>query len=564
MAENKTPEENRNTNEEFVVKEEKSASESNSMKLNDSNKKFRSVQKKQMTAMFGITLITLIVLIPSLSILYRKQMEGWYADKAFSQASIAAQMIDGDTIQRYRETGEKDAYYEEIDRMLLVMKQEEGFDYLYVVIPYEEEQYYIWDAGVEGEEGVCELGDTDIYYDDGKEVMMGAFRKDAPRTILITNSKDYGYLASAYVPIMDSKGEPAALASVDLSMVKINKQIRSFVALILILVGGVFIICQSFYYVYLRRKLVKPLNILHREVSGLVEDNMQGLNDFHADIHTGDEIEVISDAFEKVTKELVRYIDHVARVTKEKERIGAELELATKIQANMLPNIFPAFPERSEFDIFASMTPAKEVGGDFYDFFMLDDDHLGMVIADVSGKGVPAALFMMMSKILVSNYASIGGTPAEVLYKVNDQICKNNEEDMFVTVWFGILTLSTGHVIAANAGHEFPVLKKANGEYELFKDKHGFVVGGMEGARYKDYEFDLEKGGMIFVYTDGVPEATNADEEMYGTDRLLAALNKIGDATPQEVLEGVHADVNAFVGDAPQFDDLTMLAVKLL
>ena len=188
---------------------------------------------------------------------------------------------------------------------------------------------------------------------------------------------------------------------------------------------------------------------------------------------TEDEIEILAEAFANLSKRTRDYIVQITRITAEKERIGAELELATKIQADMLPNIYPAFPDREEFDIYATMTPAKEVGGDFYDFFLIDDDHLGLVMADVSGKGVPAALFMMMSKILVNNYAMMGESPARVLEQVNNQICKNNDEEMFVTVWFGVLEISTGKVTAANAGHEYPMVKKADGSFELFKDKHG-------------------------------------------------------------------------------------------
>ena len=185
-------------------------------------------------------------------------------------------------------------------------------------------------------------------------------------------------------------------------------------------------------------------------------------------------------------------------------------------------------------------------------------------MADVSGKGVPAALFMMMSKILVSNFAMMGGSPAKVLEQVNTQICKNNEEEMFVTVWFGVLEIPTGKVTAANAGHEYPIVKKADGSFELFKDKHGFVIGGMEGMRYKDYEFTLEKGSTLFLYTDGVAEATNAANELFGTDRMLAALNAEPEAAPEKLLSNMKKAVDDFVGDAPQFDDLTMLSVKLL
>jgi len=278
---------------------------------------------------------------------------------------------------------------------------------------------------------------------------------------------------------------------------------------------------------------------------------------------TGDEVEVLAQSLADLSAETRKYIRDITEITKEKERIGTELELATKIQADMLPNIFPPFPERNEFDIFASMDPAKEVGGDFYDFFLIDDDHLGLVMADVSGKGVPAALFMMMSKILINNFAMQGNSPARALELTNNVICQNNEEDMFVTVWLGVLEISTGKITAANAGHEYPIIRKANGEYELFKDKHSFVIGSLEGTKYKEYEFKLEKGGSLFLYTDGVPEATDISEELFGTDRLLEAMNKNIGCKPSEMLKSIKSAVDDFVGEADQFDDLTMLEITL-
>ena len=247
---------------------------------------------------------------------------------------------------------------------------------------------------------------------------------------------------------------------------------------------------------------------------------------------------------------------------KEADRIETELSMATRIQADMLPNIFPAFPERDEFDVYASMNPAKEVGGDFYDFFLVDDDHLGLVMADVSGKGVPAALFMMISKILVQNYAMTGRDAAKALEAVNNQICLNNREEMFVTVWLGILDLRDGTLVAANAGHEYPALRQPDGDFELIKDKHGFVVGGMPGVRYRPYTLELKPGAKLFLYTDGVAEATDAKEELFGTDRMIAALRAAQDGTPQEVLASVNRAVDGFVQSAPQFDDLTMLCVQ--
>ena len=208
------------------------------------------------------------------------------------------------------------------------------------------------------------------------------------------------------------------------------------------------------------------------------------------------------------------------------------------------------------------MTPAKEVGGDLYDFFDIDETHLGLVIGDVSGKGVPASLFMMIAKLLIREYAMAGGNPAEVLGKANKTLCENNKNEMFVTAWFGILDRTTGKIIAASAGHEFPILRDPDGEYRLIKDKHGFVLGGMDISRYRDYELELKPGGTILVYTDGAPEATNASDELFGTDRMLESLNRHLSDPPRELVEHLKEDIDAFVGDAPQFDDLTALCVQ--
>ena len=250
------------------------------------------------------------------------------------------------------------------------------------------------------------------------------------------------------------------------------------------------------------------------------------------------------------------------RMTEETARIGTELSLATNIQAAMMPHTFPPFPDRKEFDLFAVMDPAREVGGDFYDFFLIDGDHLGLVMADVSGKGVPAALFMMACKIILQSVAMLGKTPAEVLQKTNEAICSNNEAEMFVTVWFGILEISTGKLTAANAGHEYPVLKRPDGGFGLYKDRHGFVLGGLESVRYREYEIQLEPGSKLFLYTDGLTEANDESQALFGTERMLAALNEAKDAEPKEILTNVRRAVDAFAGQAEQFDDLTMLCLE--
>ncbi len=305
---------------------------------------------------------------------------------------------------------------------------------------------------------------------------------------------------------------------------------------------------------------VRPVNRIQKYVGVYREEKnsarvLKGLGK----IHLRNELGALSEGISDMVVSIDQYLSEIQTITSEREKIAAELSVATKIQAEMLPSTFPAFPERKEFDLYAAMNPAKDVGGDFYDFFLIDDDHLGLVIADVSGKGVPAALFMVNSKTRIQNQAILGKSPSEILTTVNDQLAQNNDSGFFVTVWIAIIDLKTGKGVAANAGHEHPVIRRANGAYETVVYKHSFVVGAMEGARFKEHEFELQPGDRLFVYTDGVPEATNAKEEQFGIDRMLASLNSHGEDILQELLPNVKKDIDAFVGDAFQFDDLTML-----
>ncbi len=283
-----------------------------------------------------------------------------------------------------------------------------------------------------------------------------------------------------------------------------------------------------------------------------------------SEIKTDNEIQTLAENFSFMASEIDEYVKQIRDVTSEKERIGAELDMAANIQSSQLPRSFPAFPDRNEFDIFASMKPAKEVGGDFYDFFLIDEDHLEIIIADVSGKRVPAALFMMASKILIEDYSVYHKQPSLILEDVNKRICENNSDDMFVTVWLGILEISTGRLTCSNAGHEYPVIKKVNKSFEIINDKHDLFIGTIPGIKYHDYEIQLEPGDMLFLYTDGVPEATRADLELFGKDRMVRALNESRDGTLKELFTDMKKAVDDFIGGAPQFGDLTMLAVRYL
>ena len=306
-------------------------------------------------------------------------------------------------------------------------------------------------------------------------------------------------------------------------------------------------------------RIVKPLETM----TDTIRDSSKTgkLFEMKDSYRTNDEIQVLAEAFDDLSKKTKKYIEDITQITREKERVSTELNMANQIQSSMLPHVFPAFPNRSEFDIFASMDPAKEVGGDFYDFFLVDKDHLCMVMADVSGKGVPGALFMMVTKAILKTNAMSGRSPKEILSMTNETICSNNKMQMFVTVWLGILEISSGRIVASNAGHEYPALSQ-NGAFSLLRDQHGFVIGGMEGSPYHEYEILLKPGDRLFLYTDGVPEATDAEGGMFGTQRMLDALNGEPDAAPQKILENVSKAVDGFVKEAEQFDDLTMLCIE--
>ena len=488
------------------------------------------------------------------------QMMDKYNRIAFGSAHMAADLIDGDRIAGYLETKERDEYYMDVRARLDTIARDFDLMYCYVYVPHEDHLTYVWASN---DENKLLIGVDDVYSEGGKEISFLAFEKDPEYKMVSDTDEEYGDFMVACVPIYDSAGEPVALAAADISTKMIKSSIMEAIGDVLNVMLILMMIAVVVYYFYINRNVIKPVLNLTRSVEGMVSDVAKG-EDIEIDVHTNDEIEALARSFEKMNRDLREYISENTRINAEKERIEAELDTARHIQASQLPGKFPAFPDRTEFDIFASMTPAKEVGGDFYDFFFVDDDHLAIVIADVSGKGVPAALFMMMSKMVISNYAKAGLSPHEVLERANNTICRNNKEKMFVTVWLGILEVSTGKVTAADGGHEYPFIRQPDGNFEIFKRKHDFIVGFKKNKKYNDYEFTLQKGASLFVYTDGIPEATNSSGKMFGLDRLSMALNSSPEASPQQLLENVRCSVNGFVGEAPQFDDLTMLCITLL
>ncbi|MBQ4244811.1 MAG: SpoIIE family protein phosphatase [Clostridia bacterium] len=527
-----------------------------------------NITKRTLLAVF----LAAVVLIAAISVSTGLQVKNVflkkYTDFALSYVKAAADYIDGDKISQYFSTGTKDDYYGEIKSYLNSTAgagaKDANIKYFYVFVPDlspgGEEYTYIWDADTYDE--AAELLEKYPFSEGAKEQARKIYNKEITEdSQYYVDPEDGTNTLTVSVPLLDGKGDAAAIVAAEMSVSGINSALAEILAGMLIPVVAIMLLAMLVLYNIIKRKIIRPIITLQSATEEIVE-HIDSDKPVDIDVHTNDEIEMLADSFTEMNEKLRDYIRQNAAITAEKERIGAELELATKIQADMLPNIFPAFPEREDFDIYAVMTPAKEVGGDFYDFFLIDDNRLALVMADVSGKGVPAALFMMMSKILIQNQVLSGKSPAEALEAVNSQICSNNREEMFVTVWLGILDLKTGLLTAANAGHEKPIVKKAGGEFEVFNDRHGFVIGGMDGMKYKDYQIQLDRGSKVFVFTDGVVEATSEDDELFGTQRTLDALNSVKDETPETLLKKTEEAVNAFVGNASPFDDLTMLCVS--
>ena len=382
----------------------------------------------------------------------------------------------------------------------------------------------------------------------------------------IEYTKKYGLLCTVGVPILDDANRLCSFMQVDISIESIlhamlDFSLRLTVAFIIVTISLAWLQTK-----HIKKALISPINQIAQASQDYVKDrhnNVSNTKHFsNLNIQTGDEIENLCLAMADMEIELSEYEKNLTKITAEKERIGTELTLATAIQASMLPHIFPPFPDRKEFDIFASMEPAREVGGDFYDFFLIDEDHLCTLIADVSGKGIPAALFMMISKTILQSCAMLGRSVADILAKTNEALCSNNQVEMFVTVWVGVLEISTGKMVAANAGHEYPIIKHADGNFEMLKDRHGFVIGGMPETKYHEYTIEFKPGDKLFIYTDGITEATNAEMKMFGNERLLTALNQSEDTSVKGLITNVRSAIGDFVKDAEQFDDLTMLCLE--
>ncbi len=492
-----------------------------------------------------------------------------YKESAFRTAETAVCLVDGNRIDEYIETSGSGDDYADMKQKLDLLCQKQNVTLIYVIRPDTDDygefttvvnivnkksDYDPWPIGYRRET-------TNERY---REIYRDIYENGLSRGSIIRTSELRGYEPhiTALIPVKDDKGDVSAILCVQRPMSELSTGRHRFMLIIGVATVLIAVFASFSSYFFLRQHFVRPIRMVIKEASRFAMENTEAVEGALTNVSTIAEIEVLAGAIRQMEKDTLEHIDRITTMAAESKRIGTELYIARRIQAAILPNVFPPFPDRHEFEIYASMTPAKEVGGDFYDFYLIDDDHLSVVIADVSGKGVPAALFMMVSKLLLKLRVHSTGSVGDMLSDVNNTLCEKNEMELFVTAWLAIITLSTGEGVAVNAGHEDPMLKRAGGRYEPVKYRHSIPLAAMEDTRYEGHAFKLEPGDSIVVYTDGVTEATDEGDEMFGADRLAEALNSEPDAPPEKCIDNVKKSIDDFKGEAEQFDDITLLAIK--
>ena len=493
---------------------------------------------------------------------YKTEMLEHYEHDAVRIGSGIAARLDPDRIIHYLETGETDDALERLSNALDGIRENSDAEYIYIVRPEADGLRYVMAAFPP--EKTIQRGDFEPYEGELKTETLKLTQGEAIMPILTRDEKDW--LMSVYSPVSVPDGQSALYVGVGILLNEVAEDLHSFTKRMFVLMTIITVLIAQLDYFVTKRTLADPITRLADAAGQLVEQEQPGTNTGteifeKLNVRSHDEVGALYRSLTQMERDMNTYIRDLVTMTAEKEHLGAELSIAARIQADMLPRTFPPFPERHDFDIYATMNPAKEVGGDFYDFFLIDDDHLGLVIADVSGKGVPAALFMANARTLIKNRAMMGGSPSEILQFANEQLCEGNESELFVTVWLAIVELSTGKGLASNAGHEHPALRRGDGKYELVVYRHSPAVATMEGLCFLEHGFELYPGDTLFVYTDGVTEATNARNELFGTDRMLEALNRCPDAEPKTLLHALKTEIDSFVGTAPQFDDITMMCL---
>ena len=495
---------------------------------------------------------------------FKRELEVIYGTVTEQFAQTAATYINGDKLNDWLSNG-PDAEWEETNQRLIDITEASELVYVYVttIAPDYKSRTYVFDTinSKEKNSKIIELGyvqslekKDDFYIGKLRSVI-----EDGENYSMFSYKKTGGHVTSA-VPLYASNGKPCAIVSIVKPMHEIKEYKQKFLKSIILWALVLTAVFIAIYALLLYLGIIRPILFVTYETSHFAEHHGE-LSGILKKVYGHNEISTLAKSVEKMSIDMNRYIEDLTHATAEKERLGAELNVAKQIQAEMLPRVFPPYENHKELELFASMEPAKEVGGDFYDFYMIDDNHFAIVVGDVSGKGVPAALFMVITKTLLKDTAAHELDPAKIFEHVNTILCEGNESGLFVTCWMGILTLSTGELKFANAGHNAPLISQG-GEIKYLTTKPNLMLAGMDGIPYTTHSTRLAKGDRLFVYTDGVTEATNAANELYGENRLLTVMKDAGGKSPREVIDIVRNDIDEFVKGAPQFDDITMLEMS--
>ncbi len=517
----------------------------------------RKIARYQSGIMAGMALILILASVIGFGYVSVKT----YSNKAEDIVRLIADQIDWELLEPYATSGVDDHYSSMLKEYMDVVKANyKDLAFLYIFIPGENSFVYIYDAHIDTDDpaNISPYGDL-FYYTDSeyKYLLPDVKAKKASDKLHFVNS-GMGQGVEVWAPVLDKNGDLQAMVEADYRITDIYGNLAGVIVFAVLIVVVCILFANIIFQNYIYRKVSRSLVKLKDSVDSYEHGNM----DLDVDSFTErDELRHLAESFEAMTKRIELYNNEVARISAEKERIGAELNIATKIQEDMLPRIFPPFPDKPEIDIYAIMNPAKEVGGDFYDFFMVDEDHIAMVIADVSSKGVPAALFMVISKTLIKNQTVSGLSISEVFENVNNQLCEGNEESMFVTAFMAVVNIRTGEMEYVNAGHE-PFLHRHNGRWSWVRPESCFILAGLPDIEYKSEKMQLEPGDRLYMFTDGVSEAQNLNHDLYGEDNIYESIVKRGSTGLKRMLTDMRKDIDTFVGKADQFDDITMLVFE--
>lgn len=526
-------------------------------------KRLRTIGSK-MTVLF---LICALLISAALSVFsYYSSWEeytGFFSRKAQEMVAIIADNADGDKIAAYLATGQKDEYYETLERVLASIKREENINYLYLFYPEDDHFTYILEAALDTDDlnYINEMGDIYEYTElEYTYLVPDVAAKRASTAKVISESFSYGPSVSAWAPILTSSGELAAMVEADYSITTVTSLLRANVLNSILMSLGLITVMMVVLYVFTRRMVSRPLQLLTKHALSFVNANTLA---FPEDIHTGDEMQTLSEAFGQMARDIAQYTKHVEAVAADKERIAAELNLATSIQISLLPQAYPAFPERDEFDVYARLVPAKIAGGDFYDYFLIDPQRLCFVVGSVEGKGIPAALFMVVAKTIIKNQMMAGQPAGEAMGLINARLFGSGAASMAVSAFVGVLEISAGRLLYVNAGGPAPMLMR-EGSYETLPGQEMPKLAEIESVSYRAMELQLRQGDRLLLLSGGAVEARNAQGQPFGRERLRALLEggRGKDVDLPAVLQRACDGIAVFEEGQERETDVTLLLLE--